>query len=71
MRHEFDHCPEAEAVRCTQLAQTICRYEQLLRAVDELDFGELRCALTDLSSYKGLVLVDVHAADGTIVHITV
>lgn len=47
---------------------------QLIQAravVYSLDFGELRCAFARLETYKGLVLVDVQASDGTIVHVSV
>lgn len=47
------------------------RQLRAFRAVAEgLDYGELRAALTHIEPYRGLVLVDVQASDGTIVHIT-
>lgn len=52
------------------LEQRLHQLEILVSIAEEFDYGELRCALTDTAQYRGLVLVDVQGADGTLVHIT-
>lgn len=67
---EHLRCPDSEDARKHQLEKSIRRLEALCRMADVFDYSALRVALADTSQYKGLVLVDVEAADGTIVHIT-
>lgn len=67
---ERDRCAADEGQRRAQLEERIRHLETLRQIADSFDFGELRYALTHISAYKGLTLVDVQAADGTIVHIT-
>jgi len=62
-------CPDDDIVQKQKLEKNIRRLKTLCVVADTFDFGELRYALTNISNYKGLVLVDVEAADGTIVHI--
>ena len=45
------------------------RQEYLQALIEAVDFDALRRALHQLKGYKGLTLVDVEAADGTIVKI--
>lgn len=67
-----DHaqCPEDQADEIHRIEERIRRHKMLYLAADAFDFGELRMALTNTASYKGLVLVDIQAADGTVVHIS-
>lgn len=62
-------CPDSDTVQKQKLEKNIRRLKVLSLVADTFDFGELRYALTNIADYKGLVLVDVEAADGTIVHI--
>ncbi len=67
-----------EAAQCTAdedqqkmlIEQNIRLMQTLWAVADAFDFGELRHALTNTAAYRGLVLIDIQATDGTIVQIT-
>ncbi len=63
-------CPESEPVIREQLVEEIRRWHTFYDVADAFDYGKLRYALTNITDYRGLVLVDIEAADGTIVKIT-
>lgn len=67
---EAARCPEEEAHRKKELHRSIRQYQSLYALADGFDYGELRAALTNTGPYRDLVLVDIQAADGTIVYIT-
>jgi hypothetical protein len=64
---EQDRCSSAERSR---IQLRLRQFEQLHEVASGFDFAELRHTLTHISAYKGLTLVDVQAADGTVVLIT-
>lgn len=53
-----------------RVQQRIRQLQAMKEIASNFDFAELRHALTHISAYKGLTLVDVQAADGTVVLIT-
>ncbi len=63
-------CLDSDEAKKHQLETDIRRLKTLCILADTFDYGELRYALTNTAQYKGLVLVDIQAADGTIVHVT-
>lgn len=67
---ELVRCPEGDEPLRNQIERDIRLYNTLSSIADGLDFREIRAALRDIHEYRGLVLVDVRAVDGTIVHIT-
>ncbi len=67
---EAAQCAAGEDQRKKQIEQNLQLMTILWTVAERFDFGELRYALTDIAAYRGLVLVDIHAADGTIVHIS-
>jgi len=55
------HGPLEQRIRMLRALQTVA---------EGLDYGALRASLTHIEPYRGLVLVDVQASDGTVVHIS-
>lgn len=63
-------CPVTEPLKKEKLVEQIRHWHTIYDVADAFDYGKLRYALTNIVDYRGLVLVDVEAADGTIVKIT-
>lgn len=70
MMDETDSCGEGDDERKKLIERNIHLMQTLLATADGIDFRELRHALTNTAEYRGLLLVDIHATDGTIVQIT-
>lgn len=68
LEKELTDCP-AESDDRARTTRRIGTLTTLIAAAQTIDFGELRASLTHIEPYKGLVLVDIQAVDGTIVHI--
>lgn len=67
---EAAQCAAGEDQQKKQIEQNLQLMKVLWTVADGFDFGELRHALTDTAAYRGLVLVDIQATDGTIVQVT-
>ena len=67
---QISRLPYSDTREKDALERRIHHLQSLYAIADAFDYGELRYALTNTSAYRGLVLVDIEAADGTIVKIT-